>query len=463
MVEWLTRGILVCGSLAWLSAQTVSPLKNNTPPQLPSGSIGVAYSYSLIASGGTAPYSWTASALPPGIALQTTLGTPQTVSLAGTPTSTGSFTMTTTVSDASGATDSVSTVLQICSANLRVIFVSLSPGFNVPTGIPVAVVVNILDGCGIPADNASVVGTFSNGDPPISFVRSGAPGTGLFSATWLPRNPQSSTVTITVSATLQTPFGATTVIGVGQIGGTIGVTTISSPAINPSGVVSAISFQAGAPVAVGSFVSIFGQVLSEATTAAATIPLPMSLGGTSVMIGGKPMPLLFVSPGQINVIVPYDTGLGAQQVVVLRNGAVSTPVQVAVAAAQPAIISKDQSGKGQGVIVNVNGQIVDAGNRAKAGDIVVVYCSGLGQVNPAVTAGSAPTGLSQTVYPVHFQVGGAEATILYSGLTPGFAQLYQVNATVPAGVHGDAVTAELLVDLGSSTARSGSAITMAVQ
>jgi uncharacterized protein (TIGR03437 family) len=189
----------------------------------------------------------------------------------------------------------------------------------------------------------------------------------------------------------------------------------------------------------------------------------MSLNGTSVVIGGKTMPLLFVSPGQINVIVPYDTALGTQQVVVLRNNSLSTPVQVTVAAAQPAIISMDQSGKGQGVIVNVSGQIVDSSNRAKAGDIVVIYCSGLGQVNPVVNAGSAATGVSQTVYPVHFQVGGMEAGVLYSGLTPGFAQLYQVNATVPAGVHGDAVTAELLVDLGGSTVRSGSAITMAVQ
>jgi uncharacterized protein (TIGR03437 family) len=342
-------------------------------------------------------------------------------------------------------------------------FNSLSPGFVVPVATPVPVVVTIFDGCGIPADNSNVVSTFSNGDPPISLLHSGAPGSGQFNGTWLPRNPQSSKVTVTVSANLITPFGATNVTGVGSINGTVGNTGPPFPVIDSGGVVSAISYQGGAPVAIGSYVAIFGQGFSESTTAAASYPLPTSLGGTSVTIGSLPAPVLFVSPGQINVIVSYDTASGAQPLIVSRSGLTSSPSQVTVAAAQPVIISNNQSGRGQGVIVDVNGQIVGPGNAAKAGDVVVVYCSGLGPVSPPVPAGSPTSVPSQTVYPVRFQIGGVDALLSYTGLAGGYAQLYQVNATVPVGVHGDAVPAELLVDVSGTTVRSGSAVTMAVQ
>ena len=72
----------------------------------------------------------------------------------------------------------------------------------------------------------------------------------------------------------------------------------------------------------------------------------------------------------------------------------------------------------------------------------MLYASGLGDVSPAVAAGSAAPSspLSRTVLPVDLIIGGVRAEVAFAGLAPGFAGLYQVNAVVPSPVTpGDAV------------------------
>lgn len=73
---------------------------------------------------------------------------------------------------------------------------------------------------------------------------------------------------------------------------------------------------------------------------------------------------------------------------------------------------------------------------AAAGDGIVIYCTGLGQVSPAVNAGvpvpASP--LSQTTNAVTVTIGGHPAPVSFAGLAPGFTGLYQVNATVPSGL-----------------------------
>ena len=73
---------------------------------------------------------------------------------------------------------------------------------------------------------------------------------------------------------------------------------------------------------------------------------------------------------------------------------------------------------------------------ATAGDVLTIYCAGLGEVTPALNAGaSAPLDtLENTVNPVTATIGGVAANVLFAGLTPGFTGLYQVNLTVPSGV-----------------------------
>ncbi|MBZ5595662.1 MAG: hypothetical protein LAP39_25770 [Acidobacteriia bacterium] len=97
---------------------------------------------------------------------------------------------------------------------------------------------------------------------------------------------------------------------------------------------------------------------------------------------------------------------------------------------------------------------------SKAGDVIVVYCAGLGTVTAPVASGAAAPAdpLSRTVTPV-VTIGGLPAQVMFSGLTPGYAGLYQVNAVVPAGVTpGDDVPLVLTI-----AGQASPAVTIAVR
>ena len=129
---------------------------------------------------------------------------------------------------------------------------------------------------------------------------------------------------------------------------------------------------------------------------------------------------------------------------VRQGGSVSGVEPVTVAAAQPAVFTRDLSGKGAGIIVGFkpDGTSQEVGQPVTGGDTIVIYCSGLGAVDPPVAAGSAapPSTLSRTVNPVTVSIAGKDAPVSFAGLAPGFTGLYQINAQVPSGISaGDAI------------------------
>ncbi len=92
-----------------------------TTSSLPNGALTSAYSASLSATGGTPPYTWSASGLPAGIAVSSS-GT-----LSGTPTSPGGFTVTVTVKDSTGVSASANLALTISSTPLKITTTGISP------------------------------------------------------------------------------------------------------------------------------------------------------------------------------------------------------------------------------------------------------------------------------------------------------------------------------------------------
>ena len=144
-----------------------------------------------------------------------------------------------------------------------------------------------------------------------------------------------------------------------------------------------------------------------------------------------------------------------------KGSTVSSPEPVAVAAAQPAVFTVNQLGTGQAVVTVIRtASLADAGHPAKAGDVIVIYCGGLGEVRPPVASGAAAPASpqSQTALPA-VTIGGKPAEVLSSGLIPHFAGLYQVNAIVPGGVNpGDDVPLVLTI-----AGQTSPTVTMAVR
>ena len=310
------------------------------------------------------------------------------------------------------------------------VFTTLATGFSAPDAWPTPLVVNVVDDCTNPLTAGAVTVSFGNGDPPLALL---SLGDGNWTSTWVPgHNGQGFSITATANLAQPPLQGSVQVTGQVPLNPAV-------PVVNPLGVLSAADY-IGSP-ALGLLVSIFGSELSDETASAPGVPLPKQLGASTVFAGGEALPILYVSATQINVVIPYDLMPTAQyQLLVQRGSAISVPVPISVLAAQPAILSTNGSGSGQGHIYRISGTnalLADSQSPASAGDALVVYCAGLGNVSPAVPAGSgAPLGgpLSNTAASVSLTIGGQPAQVLFAGLTPGFPGLYQVNAMVPNGV-----------------------------
>jgi uncharacterized protein (TIGR03437 family) len=241
-----------------------------------------------------------------------------------------------------------------------------------------------------------------------------------------------------VTVTAEQP--QTNLQGTVQIGGSVP----DNPNIPALGaLVSGASFAPMARPSPGEIVSIFGLNLADGIEFAPALPLKTQMQGTLIAFGGRPLPLLYMNPNQVNAILPYGLTPGTTyQLVVTRGNRISVPQSLTVAVAEPALFKADSSGQGDVFVYHSAAEQILAapGQPAQAGDILIIYCAGLGSVNPLIDAGVAVDRLIQTASPIGLTIGGVQAQVLFSGLTGGLTGLYQVNAKMPDGVNpGDAV------------------------
>ncbi len=301
---------------------------------------------------------------------------------------------------------------------------TLGKSFSATAGSGTSLEVQLVDDCANPVNAASVFATFSNGDPPVTLA---SLGNGIYSATWRPV-VAAAQVTVTLRASLA-DLPVTEVLAQGKVEGNDKI-----PALFAGGIVNAASFASDAALAPGSIVSIFGRNLA-ATANASSVPLPRTLGGATLTIGGVDAPLFYASSGQINAQLPFELPANTRQQLVVQGATTITlPETITIAPARPGIFTLP--GSTQGAILNVQGRVVDSAAPAAAGDIVVVYATGLGAVDRAVATGqAAPSNPPANVTtPVTVTIGGQPAVVHFAGLTPGFVGLYQVNVQIPAGI-----------------------------
>lgn len=204
-------------------------------------------------------------------------------------------------------------------------------------------------------------------------------------------------------------------------------------------VVNAASFVSGGLVP-GGIATLFGSKLTSSSgiNLTSSLPLPGEFLNSAVLAGGFPSALFAVDnvngQQQINFQVPWElAGQPSAILQVVNSGASSAPIAVPVIAAQPGIFNYSVGSSVFGAILHASFQLADSGHPAAAGETVLIYCTGLGAVSAPPPDGAAGSG-QLTLAKAAVSIGGAKATVAFSGLAPGFVGLYQVNAVVPPGL-----------------------------
>lgn len=167
----------------------------------------------------------------------------------------------------------------------------------------------------------------------------------------------------------------------------------------------------------------------------------------------------------MNALMPFGTPVNTPVQIIATNGTqITLPQEVLIAAAQPGVFSVDGSGKNQGHIYvaasDGSAHLAGPATPAHVGDVLVMYCAGLGPVNVPVADGAASpfSPIAFASNQVSVTIGGVKAPVAFAGLTPGFVGLYQINTLVPAGVTpGD----QVLVTI-TAAAQTSPPVTMSV-
>lgn len=207
--------------------------------------------------------------------------------------------------------------------------------------------------------------------------------------------------------------------------------------LSPVGVVNAASSAPfTASIARGEFITLYGSNLSSKTQTASGAPFPATLNGVQVLINNVAAPLYYVSPGQVSAIVPYETDptSGIAQIQVVNGTSRSNAVTTYVGLTAPGVFTNPAGGLGYAAALHANYSLVTPNSPAQVGETISVFVTGLGDVFPGVSDGTAGAAspLSTTSNTIGVNIDGVAGDVSFSGLAPGFVGLYQINVTIPS-------------------------------
>ena len=213
--------------------------------------------------------------------------------------------------------------------------------------------------------------------------------------------------------------------------------------------VSAASFDDDNRLAPESITALFGVNLGAETQAASSLPLPTTLAGVSLKVTDSAgverlAPLFFVSPGQINYVVPAGTANGPVTLTVMNAGAPVAAGEARIASAAPGLFSANASGDGVAAAIALRikadgsqsyepvAQFDPEQNRFVPAPIE------LGPATDQVFLVFYGTGLRyrSSLSAVSCAIGGVGSETLFAGPAPGFAGLDQVNVRLPRSLAG---------------------------
>ncbi|MGD1091829.1 MAG: protease pro-enzyme activation domain-containing protein [Bryobacteraceae bacterium] len=272
--------------------------------------------------------------------------------------------------------------------------------------------------------------TGADGATPTGSVQFLDGATSLGSATLI-GSAGTATATLAVSGS-QLPAGSGTITAVyEEVSASVTLKVQSTGSVSNGtpvigGLTNAASFkQVYAP---GMLLSVFGSQLAPSTVQASSVPLPSSMAGVAVTINNVVAPLLYVSPGLLNIQIPYEIPVNSQATLAVNNNGQVASLSFIVGSVAPGIFFDSTTGA---PVPNES---------ASRGQIITLYITGAGLLTPAVPTGGAPasgTALSALPVPVGgttVTVAGVTAMLDFVGDTPGLVGVLQINYTVPTGI-----------------------------
>lgn len=228
-----------------------------------------------------------------------------------------------------------------------------------------------------------------------------------------------------------------------------------------------------------SIIASFGVNLAQTTQTATKLPLPTVLGGVSVLVDDKPAGLFFVSPGQINYLVPAGIPAGSARVAIIRNNAVVTQGTLQLPGVAPAVFTADASGQGLPAAlllrVRANQQqsyepvarydaslrkFIAVPVKRETGDKLYLILFGTGFRTAPDTDGNNSNGIAENIQAT---IGNVTAPVLYAGEAPGFAGLDQINLELPVGAAGSNSSILLKVADGQGSLLRSNTVTITIQ
>ena len=310
----------------------------------------------------------------------------------------------------------------------------------------------------IPIDNTTQVicedfGTLPCGSGP-TFITHTTVGTrngqrigGSFQFDWTPPATDIGPVTLYVSGNAANGNGSTTGDFIYTSNLVLSPVSHKAPVASSKTIVAAATSTFG-PVTANSWMTVYGTSLAATTRSwndsdFNSGTMPFSLDGVSVLLNQRGFPRLasvgYVSPTQVNFLLPSDLSTSAPITVQVRNTAgITSEIDIAVQASAPQLFTSDA---GSVLATHANGTLVSKSSPAAPSEAITLFGTGLGGTTPALISFQlAPSGANLATLPV-VNIGGGAAIVQAASAVPGSAGVYQIRVVVPT----NAVSADQLV------------------
>ena len=214
-----------------------------------------------------------------------------------------------------------------------------------------------------------------------------------------------------------------------------------APLYSADSIVNSADNQPGT-LAPNTLATIYGQNLAYGTKAlspddvkSGILPTVFPGTGVHVIVGNILANLIYVSPTQINFLVPANLIPGTVNLTVVVDSWAGPQIPIQLTATSPALFQLDQLA----IATRADGALVTPAAPASPGDVIVLYATGLGQTAPPILYSMIPKAAASLTQMASFsvQLDGVPvdpSAIAYAGVAPGFGGLYQINLILPASV-----------------------------